>query len=180
MAHRMLRLGEDIPETSFFFKEGVNYISRSSREVLGEGLCLVLGIPGAFWSDYPSSMLGGYQFNQQKFKDFGFSEIFVTAVNDSHVLNAWAKDQGLTSLKFLPDGNGDWAKSIGMLVDFTSEGFGFRSHRYAMIVEGGKLKKLFYEDFSHDPHTCFTETNAESVLGFLEKNQESWMQFRKK
>lgn len=37
----------------------------------------------------------------------------------------------------LCDGNGDFARRAGMLHDFSSKGLGFRSRRYAMIVDNG-------------------------------------------
>jgi peroxiredoxin len=174
---RTLKVSDKIPDVQFFVKNGAKFDSVNSIETFESKRVLVLGIPGAYWTDYPSSMISGYDYHFQRFQELGIDEIFVTTTNDGYVLRSWFKDLGIKNLKALPDGNGDWAKSVGFCIDMTESGLGYRSHRYAMILEDCLLKKLFYEDLTHDPHTCFTETNAESVLTFIEENQNTWYQF---
>jgi peroxiredoxin len=47
---------------------------------------------------------------------------------------------------FLADGNGDFAKAMGLELDGAPIGFGLRSKRYAMLVEDGVVKILNIED----------------------------------
>ncbi len=73
--------------------------------------------------------------------------IACTAVNDVFVLNAWAKASGADKeITFLADGNGDFAKSIGLEMDGSPIGFGIRSKRYAMLLEDGVVKALHIEE----------------------------------
>ncbi len=178
-AIKILKNGDQIPNVQFYIKDGANFETFNSLENFKDKRILIVGAPGAFWSDYPSSMIPGYDYHFNKFVELGIQDIFVTTTNDGYVLNNWFRSLGIKNLKGLPDGNAEWAKSIGFCVDMTNEGFGHRSHRYVMILENCLIKKIFYEDFTHDPHTCFTETNPESILDFLEKNQNTWYQFSK-
>ena len=43
---------------------------------------------------------------------------------------------GLKYIKMLPDGSGRFTRLMGMLVDKDALGFGYRSWRYAMVVDG--------------------------------------------
>ena len=38
------------------------------------------------------------------------------SVNDSFVMNAWAKSQNLQNVKVIPDGGGEFTRQMGMLV----------------------------------------------------------------
>ena len=59
------------------------------------------------------------------------------SVNDTFVMNEWAKDQESSNIRLLPDGNGEFTAGMGMLVDKTDLGFGKRSWRYSMLVRDG-------------------------------------------
>ena len=46
----------------------------------------------------------------------------------------------------LADGNGDFAKAVGLDQDLSAPGMGLRSKRYSMLVEDGVVKQLNVED----------------------------------
>ena len=110
------------------------------------------------------------------FKEYGIDEIYCMSVNDSFVMNAWATDQKLENVKMIPDGNGEFTKGMGMLVEKQNLGFGQRSWRYAMIVNDGDIEVMFVEFgkkdnlageailSSGDP---YGESSPESVLKYL-------------
>jgi glutaredoxin/glutathione-dependent peroxiredoxin len=71
----------------------------------------------------------------------GVDDIAVVAVNDHHVMRAWAEASGgKGKITFLPDGRGDFARGIGMELDMGP--MGRRSLRYSMIVEDGVVKQF--------------------------------------
>jgi glutaredoxin/glutathione-dependent peroxiredoxin len=81
------------------------------------------------------------------FKARGIDEIAVTSVNDVFVMDAWAKSTGAESkILFLADGNGDFARALGLSLDLTARGLGIRSQRYALIADDGAVRKLHVED----------------------------------
>ena len=49
-------------------------------------------------------------------KDFGIDAIYCTSVNDDYVMEAWAKSLEVTKVQMIPDGNGELAQALGMLV----------------------------------------------------------------
>ena len=56
----------------------------------------------------------------------------MTAVNDPHVLAAWAKATGAEGhIAFLADGSADFAKAAGLDFDASAGGMGVRSRRYS-------------------------------------------------
>ncbi|MBU1755332.1 redoxin family protein, partial [Patescibacteria group bacterium] len=69
----------------------------------------------------------------------------------------------------LPDGNADFTKGMGMLVQKANLGFGDRSWRYSMLVKDGVIDKLFIEpgisnDCESDP---FEVSDAETLLNYI-------------
>ncbi len=62
----------------------------------------------------------------------------------------------------LADGNGQFAKSLGVELDLADKGLGLRSRRYAMLVEDGVVKMLNLEEGG-----AFTVSSADSILEAL-------------
>ncbi|NQW02327.1 MAG: redoxin family protein, partial [Rhodospirillales bacterium] len=75
-----------------------------------------------------------------------------------------------------PDGNGEFTRKMGMLVDKSNLGFGMRSWRYSMLVENGEIIKLFAEDGHIDncPTDPFEVSDADTMLAYL----KSWTQVK--
>ena len=69
------------------------------------------------------------------FKENGVDEIVCLSVNDTFVMNEWARDQEADNITLIPDGNGAFAEEMGLLVDKSAIGFGKRSWRYSMLVK---------------------------------------------
>ena len=73
--------------------------------------------------------------------------VAVTGVNDAFVMEAWKKASGADGkIEFLADGNGDFAKAVGMDFDGSERGLGVRSKRYSMLVDDGVVKVVNIED----------------------------------
>ena len=70
----------------------------------------------------------------------------------------------------IPDGDGTFTRSMGMLVNKPKQGFGMRSWRYAAIVNDGTIENMFIEpgqnDFSDDDDP-YTVSSPEHVLSKL-------------
>ena len=92
------------------------------------------------------------------------------SVNDTFVMNAWARDLGIKNVKMIPDGDGTFTRSMGMLVNKPKQGFGMRSWRYSAIINNGVVEQFFEEpgfnDFSNDddPYTVSSPENVISTL----------------
>ena len=66
--------------------------------------------------------------------------------NDAFVMGAWGKAQNAGEIIMLADGNGEVAAALGLELDGYGFGLGSRSHRFAMIVEHGKVTHLNIEE----------------------------------
>ncbi len=77
----------------------------------------------------------------------GIDTIVMLSVNDAFVMRAWKRDTDPSNdVMFLADGNGTFAKDIGMEFDGTSTGLGLRSKRYSMLVKDGVVKTINIEE----------------------------------
>jgi peroxiredoxin len=84
-------------------------------------------------------------------------------VNDAFVMDAWGKDQKVgDKVQLLADGNGDFAKALGLELDATGVGLGIRAQRFAMVVEDGVVKTLNVEEPG-----AFEVSSAEAMLAAL-------------
>jgi peroxiredoxin len=95
-----------------------------------------------------------------QFKEAGVDEVYCTSVNDTFVMNAWFEQQGIEKVKPLPDGNGELARQLGLLVKKENLGFGLRSWRYAMLVSEGSVELLSIEPNLQD--NCKTDPYEKS------------------
>ena len=77
----------------------------------------------------------GFVNHHDDVKSKGIDLIVCVSVNDAFVMEAWGRDLGVgDKVMMLADGNGDFTRELGLLVDRASIGFGSRSKRYSMIV----------------------------------------------
>ena len=122
--------------------------SEITTDALFKGKKAVLfAVPGAFTPTCHGLHLPGFLQHAADFKAKGVDTIACTSVNDVFVMDAWAKASGAKgTITFLADGNGDFAKAVGLEMDGSAVGFGVRSKRYAMLVEDGVVKALHVED----------------------------------
>jgi thioredoxin-dependent peroxiredoxin len=130
---------------------------------------VAFSLPGAFTPTCSSTHLPGFEAMYDEFKALGVDEIYCISVNDSFVMNAWAKDQGVQNIKLIPDGSAELTRKLGMLVKKDNLGFGLRSWRYSMYVEDGVIKKTFVEPgYSDDcPDDPFEVSDANTILEYL-------------
>lgn len=90
---------------------------------------VLFALPGAFTSTCSSSHLPRYEELNDEFRALGVDQIICLSVNDAFVMFQWGKQVGARNVFLLPDGNGEFSRKMGMLVDKSNLGFGFRSWR---------------------------------------------------
>src|SRR3989344_1408341 len=141
----------------------------STNEMFKGKKVVLFSLPGAFTPTCSSQHLPGYEAKYDEFKKLGVDEVYCLSVNDAFVMNAWQKDQKVNKVKLIPDGTGEFTKTMGMLVKKNNLGFGERSWRYSMYVEDGEIKKIFIEPGLSDDHgpDPYEVSDAETMLDFL-------------
>ena len=123
---------------------------QSSEYFAGKKIAL-FAVPGAYTPTCSAKHLPGFVEQAGELKAKGVDEIACTSVNDPFVMGAWNNDAGSEDITMLADGNGDFARAIGLQMDATGFGMGERSQRYSMIVDDGTVTELNVEqpgDFS--------------------------------
>ncbi|MDO8535321.1 MAG: peroxiredoxin [Xanthobacteraceae bacterium] len=143
----MIKVGDKLPDATFRVVTAEGPTPRTTSEVFKGKRVVLVGMPGAFTATCSKNHLPGYVEKAQAIRAKGVDAIVVTAVNDHWVMNAWGKASGGEGkILFLADGNGEFAKAIGLNYDASERGMGgVRSKRYAMLVEDGVVKVLNIE-----------------------------------
>ena len=141
----------------------------TTAEIFKNKKIVLFALPGAFTPTCSSTHLPGYEKNYGEFKKLGIDEVVCLSVNDAFVMFEWGRDQKVSNVMLLPDGNTDFTRGMGMLVKKEDLGFGLRSWRYSMYVEDGEIKKMFVEPGKSDnnPDDPFEVSGADTMLGYL-------------
>jgi peroxiredoxin len=142
-----IQVGERLPQASFRVMTADGPKSKTTDEIFKGRKVVLVAVPGAFTPTCHRNHLPGYVAKADEIRNKGVDAIVVTAVNDVFVLDAWSKASGTgPDIEFLADGNGDFAKALGLSMDGSGIGFGTRSQRYAMLVDDGVVRVLNVED----------------------------------
>jgi peroxiredoxin len=165
----MRKEGYQIPQVKFVFRENGEFVTRTSSELFGGKRVVIFSLPGAFTPTCSAYQLPGFEEVYEEFQALGIDEIYCISVNDGFVMNAWAQDQNIKSVKLIPDGNAYFTRSMGQLVAKTNLGFGERSWRYAAVVDNGVIEKLFEESGKQDNADSdpYEATTPEEVMEYV-------------
>ena len=146
----------------------------TSDEIFAGKKVVLFALPGAFTPTCSTTHLPRYEELYDQFKALGVDQVVCLSVNDAFVMYQWGKAQGATNVFLLPDGNGEFSRKMGMLVDKSNLGFGMRSWRYSMFVDNGEVVKVFAEpDFSDNcPIDPFEVSDANTMLAWLKSGQK--------
>lgn len=159
------REGRRVPAVSFRVRENNEWKTVTTEELFAGKTVVVFSLPGAFTPTCSSTHLPRYNELAPVFYANGVDKILCVSVNDTFVMNEWAKDQEAENIVLVPDGNGDFSAGMGMLVDKSDLGFGKRSWRYSMLVKDGVIAKMFIEpDKPGDP---FEVSDADTMLKYI-------------
>ncbi len=164
------REGEKVPNVTFRIRENNEWKDVTSDELFAEKTVIAFSLPGAFTPTCSSTHVPGYNELAKVFKANGVDDIVCLSVNDTFVMNEWAKDQGADNVFFIPDGNGEFTEGMGMLVDKADLGFGKRSWRYSMLVKNGTIEKMFIEP--EEPGDPFKVSDADTMLQYINAQAE--------
>ena len=89
----------------------------TSDEIFSNKKVVVFSLPGAFTPTCSTFQVPGFEAAYTELKQLGVDEVYVLSVNDTFVMRKWMLDQDIKNIKFIPDGNGDFTRQMGMLVD---------------------------------------------------------------
>ena len=147
------------------------WVDVTSMEYFGDKRVILFSLPGAYTPTCSTYQLPDFEKLAPEFKKIGIDDIYCMSVNDSFVMNAWAKSQNLQNVKVIPDGGGEFTRQMGMLVRKDPEGFGYRSWRYAIIINDGVVEKIWEEPGKQDdcPTDPYENTKPQDILNELKE-----------
>ena len=156
-------------------KGSCTFIGGSWKDVIPDDLfkgkkVVIFGLPGAFTPTCSGQQLPGYEALYNDFITQGIDEVYCVSVNDAFVMNAWARALRLEKVKLIPDGSGEFTRSLGMLVNKPAQGFGLRSWRYSAYVDDREIVKFFEEPGLNELSTDedpYEVSDPETMLRFL-------------
>ncbi len=157
--------GKRVPDVVFHTRRDDEWVDVGTEQVFAGKTVVVFALPGAFTPTCSSSHVPRYNQLAPLFRKHGVDEIVCLSVNDTFVMNEWQAEQGADNLLFLPDGNGEFTRAMGMLVPKSELGFGERSWRYSMLVRDGVVEKAFVE--AREPGDPFAVSDADTMLAYL-------------
>ena len=143
----MIKVGDKIPNVSVMLATPEGPQKAETKDVLGAGKVAVFAVPGAFTPTCSAKHLPGFVEQADAFRRKGVDRIVCMSVNDAFVMKAWAKDQNaFGKVEMLADGNGEFARALGLTMDGKGFGMGERSKRFSAILENGVVRKLNVEE----------------------------------
>jgi glutaredoxin/glutathione-dependent peroxiredoxin len=141
-----ITIGDKIPATKFVQPTVDGLTPVMSEEFFKGRRVILFSVPGAFTPTCSARHLPGFIDHADDFKAKGIDEIACTAVNDPFVMGAWSKSASADGkITMLSDGNGDFARAVGLEMDGTGFGMGMRSKRYSMVVNDGVVEQINVE-----------------------------------
>ncbi|MCJ1226182.1 Peroxiredoxin-5, mitochondrial [Toensbergia leucococca] len=155
----LVQVGDRIPDLSVLVENSPGNQVNLSQELTGKGL--IIGVPAAFSPSCSNSHIPSY-LNSPHLPTAG--SVFVISVNDPFVMKAWAETldpNGKSGVRFLGDPTAKFSEALELAFDGSTIFGGLRSKRYALVVEGGKVKEVHVEP----DNTGVNVSTAEKVLG---------------
>ncbi|MBD2256376.1 redoxin family protein [Pseudanabaena sp. FACHB-2040] len=157
--------GQRVPQVTFRMFAEVGWYDLSTADLFNYKAVVVFAVPGAFTCPHSPIQLLTYNEYAKVFRANGIDEIHCISVNDPFSLAAWAQAEGADQVRFIPDVNGDFTRGMGMMVNLSDKGMGYRSWRYSMLVKDGVVEKMFVERDGFEAMPVFS--NAETMLNYI-------------
>ncbi len=158
-----IKVGDAIPSMKLMVATADGPKEISTDEIFKGKKVVLFAVPGAFTPTCSAKHLPGFVQYADDLRAKGVDTIACIAVNDVFVMGAWGKDQGTgDKVLLLADGAAAFTKAIGLELDLNARGLGWRSQRYALIAEDGKVTHLAVE-----APGGFEVSKAEAILAAL-------------
>jgi peroxiredoxin len=132
---------------------------------------VLFSLPGAYTPTCSSQQVPGYEERYDELRKY-VDEVYCISVNDSFVMNAWFRDQNISKVKPIGDGEGKFTEGMDMLVNKPKQGFGMRSWRYSALIDNCEIIKMFIEEGKNDnsyDNDPFQVSDADTMLRYLQE-----------
>ena len=155
--------GKKMPEGTFGIMTESGPGAISTNDLFAGKKVVLVSVPGAFTPTCSMNHLPGFVDHADALLAKGVDTIACMAVNDVFVMDAWGNDRGVgDQVMMLADGNGEYARALGLEMDGTGFGMGMRGQRFALIVDDGVATHVGVEAPGQ-----FEVSKAEAILDAL-------------
>jgi glutaredoxin-like protein len=171
MSTRTSKEGERVPSVQLAEMKDGKAASVESERLFNGRRVILFALPGAFTPTCSTAHVPGYVALLREFKDAGIGDVVCLSVNDPFVMEAWQQSEKAQGIHFVADPFGEFTRAMGMAIDHREAFLGTRSWRYSMVVNDGKIEKMFIEpDVPGDP---FEVSDAQTMLNYLRPNRKT-------
>src|SRR3977135_129910 len=133
-----IKAGDRMPAGKFKVMGESGPQDLSTAQLFDGKRVVLFSVPGAFTPTCNAKHLPGFLQQASALQAKGVDTIACMSVNDVFVMNAWGKSANVgDKVRMLADGNGDYAKALGLELDAKGYGMGLRGQRFALIVKDG-------------------------------------------
>ncbi|HMO29168.1 peroxiredoxin [Enterovirga sp.] len=161
-----IKAGDTLPQATFRVMTPDGPAAKTTEDLFKGRKVVLVAVPGAFTPTCDRNHLPGYIQHADDIKAAGIDAILVTSTNDVFVQKAWSAASGADGkVEMLSDGNGDFARAIGLSFDGSGFGLGIRSQRYAMVVDDGVVRSIAVEDAPGKADVSSAESLLKSLGG---------------
>lgn len=158
-----ISVGDKIPNATVMVATNDGPAKTDTNELLGSGKVALFSVPGAFTPTCSAQHLPGFVDQADQLKAKGIDKIVCMSVNDAFVMQAWGKAHNADDkVTMMADGNGDFAKALGLELDAKGFGMGQRSQRFSAVITNGVVETMNVEEGG-----AFEVSSADHMLGQL-------------
>jgi peroxiredoxin len=158
-----IKVGDRMPEGKLKTMTESGPKDVTTAELFNGKKVVLFSVPGAFTPTCDAKHLPGFLQQAEALRGKGIDTIACMAVNDVFVMSAWGKASNVGGkVLMLADGNGDYARALGLELDAKGFGMGTRGQRFALVVDNGVVKQANVEAPGQ-----FKVSAAEYILGQL-------------
>ena len=141
-----IKAGERMPAGKFKVMGENGPQDLTTAQLFDAKRVLLFSVPGAFTPTCDAKHLPGFLQHAAALRAKGVDTIACMAVNDVFVMNAWGKSAHAgDQVRMLADGNGEYARALGLELDARGFGMGLRGQRFALVVDNGIATKVLVE-----------------------------------
>lgn len=159
----VISAGDRIPDVAVTMATADGPEKARTGEVFATGKVVLFSVPGAFTPTCSARHLPGFVDQAETLKAKGVDRIVCMSVNDAFVMRAWGEAHGaMGKIDMLADGNGEFARALGLTLDARGFGMGERAQRFSALVENGVVRVLNVE-----APGAFEASSAERMLAQL-------------
>ena len=159
---KTIAVGQTIPQVNFQMKLDDGIDTFSTSDYFKDSCIVLFVVPGAFTPTCSAKHLPGFVKLADKFKANGIDKIACMAVNDAHVMRAWAEaNDAVDIIDMIADFHTEMSDALGLTRDMGPI-MGRRATRCAMVIDHGVVQSIFMEEPG-----AFEVSSAEHVLASL-------------